>query len=302
METSHFESIRVFLRVVERGSLTAAALQLGLPLTSASRRLRQLEAHLGIQLLYRTTRRVRVTEAGRDFYDLCVRAEALLEEADQSVRARHEEPQGTLKVLMPYALGLLVVEPALIDFRRRFPKVQLSISYDNHPLDLMEHGFDIAVRSGPLPDYSGYVSRPLGWSRAQFFASVSYLERRGNPVVPQDLADHETLAVADGGPMVTWQLLNKAGELAEVTLRPTLISNESITLVRQVAHGAGIALLSTQFVAERIRAGDLQIVLPDWHRARDTELNAIFPRKATQDRKVRAFAGFLKEVFRSWSV
>jgi DNA-binding transcriptional LysR family regulator len=296
-----FNSIRVFLRVVERGSFTAAAAQLGLPLTSASRRVRALEARLGVQLLYRTTRRIRVTEAGRDYYERCVRAEALLEEADQAVRARHAEPQGTLRVLTSYAPGLIVLEPTLAEFRRRFPKVQLALTYDNHPLDLIEGGFDVALRTGPLPSTVGYAARSLGWSRAKLVASRAYLDRHGRPAAPQDLAGHTILAIGDGAPLVTWRLTNEAGAVTEVVLRPALISNESATVIRQVVNGAGIALVSSQLMARRLAEGELEIVLPGWHRAQDAELNVLFPKKATRDPKVRAFVDFLREVFASWS-
>lgn len=302
MDTWDFDGIRIFLRVVERGSFTAAAKQLGLPLASASRRVRALEDRLGVQLLYRTTRRISVTEAGHDFYERCARAEALLEEADQAVRSRHDEPQGTLRVLVPYAPGLIVLEPRLAEFRRRFPKVQLVLTYDNDPRDVIAGGFDLAVRTGPLPDTAEYAARRLGWSRARLVASRAYLDRQGRPAVPQDLSSHTILAFADSAPLVTWRLVNDAGAVAQLTLRPVLISNESATIMRQAINGAGIALVSTQLMAHRLAAGELEIVLPAWHRMPDLELNALFPKRATQDSKVRAFIDFLKEVFASWSI
>lgn len=302
MDALDFNGIRVFLRVVERGSFTAAAAQLGLPLTTASRRVRALEARLGVQLLYRTTRRIRVTEAGRDYYERCVRAETLLEEAAEAARARHAEPQGTLRVLTPYAPGLIALEPTLAEFRKRFPKVQLVLTYDNHPLDLIEGGFDVALRTGPLPDSAGYAARSLGWSRARLVASRAYLDRHGRPAAPQDLAGHAILAVSDSAPLVTWQLKNDAGTVIEVVLRPALVSNESATVIRQVANGAGIALVSVQLMAHRLAAGELEVVLPGWRRAQDSELSVLFPKRATQDPKVRAFVDFLREVFSSWSM
>lgn len=301
MTAPDFESIRIFLRVVERGSFTAAAAQLGLPLARVSRRVRSLEAQLGTQLLYRTTRRTSVTEAGRDYYALCVRAESLLEDAEQSLRARHAEPQGSLSVLLPYALGLIVLEPVLADFRRRFPKVQLVLTYSNEPLDLIEHGFDLALRNLPLPDYDGYTSHSLGWSRAHLVANRSYLERCGSPAVPQDLSNHTILAIGEA-PLVSWHLANDAGGIIDLVLRPALITNESITVVRQAVSGSGIALLSTQFVTRQLESGTLEIILPGWHRARDTEINVLYPKHATRDPKVRSFVGFLKEAFASWTV
>lgn len=294
-----FERIRIFLRVVERGSFTAAAAQLDMPLTSASRKVKSLEDELGVQLLYRTTRRVSVTEAGRDFYERCVQAESILDEASRSTRALRAEAEGTLRVLMPYAIGLIVLEPSLVAFRRRYPKVQLVLTYDNRPLDLIEHGFDVALRVGPLPD-SEYSVRSLGWSRAKLVASPAYLARVGRPAAPQDLPAHDVLVMGGATPVSTWRLRSDAGAIAQVVVRPVLISNESVTLIRQAINGAGLALVSTQLTAHRLAQGELEIVLPQWRRADDIELSVLFPKRATLDRKVRAFVDFATEIFSTW--
>ncbi|MBN3819163.1 LysR family transcriptional regulator [Paraburkholderia sp. Se-20369] len=295
------ESIQIFLRVVERGSFTAASAQLGMPLSRTSRKVKQLEADLGVQLLYRTTRRVSVTEAGRDYYERCLRAEDILQEADRQVRALRTEPEGTLRVLVPYAIGLFQLEPALAEFRRRYPRVQLVLSYDNSPLDLIEHGFDVALRSGPLDD-SGYVARSLGWSHAKLAASPGYLDRAGRPHTPQDLAQHDILFIGHDAPGLTLRLASVTGEVADVVVRPVLISNESLTVLRQTVSGGGIALISTHFTDNRLANHELEIVLPDWHRADDVEIHALFPRRATLDSKVRAFVDFATEVFAPWRV
>ncbi len=293
------ESIQIFLRVVERGSFTAASTQLGMPLSRTSRKVKQLEADLGVQLLYRTTRRVSVTEAGRDYYEHCLRAEEILLAADRRARALRTEPEGTLRVLAPYAIGLFKLEPALAEFRRRYPKIQIVLTYDNSPLDLVEHGFDVALRTGPLSD-SGYVARPLGWSHAKLAASPQYLARAGRPNTPQELAQHDILYVGRDAPGLTLRLASTSGEVADVPVRPILISNESVTVLRQAVSGGGIALVSMHFAARRLESGELEIVLPDWHRTDDVELNALFPRRATLDSKVRAFVDFLTETFESW--
>ncbi len=295
------ESIRIFLRVVERGSFTAAAAQLRLPLTSASRRVKQLEDDLGVQLLYRTTRRVWVTDAGRDYYERCIRAEEILQEADQTARAVRIEPQGMLRVLMPYTLGLSVVEPRLGEFRQHYRKVQLALTYDNYPLDLIEHGFDVALRTGPLAD-SGYSARLLGRSRAHLAASPAYLDRFGRPERPQDLREHAIMIMGAGTSLATVRLLDEASNVTEVVVKPILMSNEATTIIRQAVAGAGIALISPQLASQHFARGDLEAVLPQWQRADDIELNALFPRRATSDRKVRSFVDFLAKVFKDWRV
>lgn len=293
------ESIRVFLRVVERGSFTGAATQLSLPLTSVSRKVKKLEDDLGVRLLYRTTRRVWVTEAGREYYQRCIRAEEILQEADNLARSLHIEPEGMLRVLMPYTIGLSAVEPKLSEFRQRYPKVQLALTYDNYPLDLIEHGFDVALRTGPLSD-STYSARPLGWSHAKLAASPAYLDRFGRPENPQDLREHAIIIMGPGTPLATLRLLNEASEAINVMVKPILMSNEAATIIRQAVSGAGIALVSLQLVTQHIARGELEIVMPQWHRADDLELSALFPHRATSDRKVKVFVDFLSEVFRDW--
>ncbi|MDG0067838.1 LysR family transcriptional regulator [Burkholderia sp. IO2] len=293
------DSIRIFLRVVERGSFTAASVELDMPLSRVSRKVKHLEDDLGVQLLYRTTRRVSVTEAGRDYYDRCLRAEDILLDADRQVRTLRTDPEGTLRVLVPYAIGLFQLEPALAEFRRRYPLVQLVLIYDNSPLDLVEHGFDVALRAGLLND-SGYVARSLGWSHAKLAASPAYLDRTGRPRTPDDLAQHDILFVGRDAPGLTLRLSNTDGERADVPVQPVLISNESVTVLRQATSGGGIALISTHFTARRLARNELEIVLPDWHRTNDVELHALYPSRATLDSKVRAFVEFLTELFATW--
>ncbi|WP_325099001.1 LysR family transcriptional regulator [Burkholderia contaminans] len=294
-----FESIRIFLRVVERGNFTAAATHLDMPLSRVSRKVKQLEDDLGVQLLYRTTRRVSVTEAGRDYYERCLRAEDILLDADRQARALRTAPEGMLRVLVPYSIGLFELEPALAEFRRRYPLVQLVLIYDNNPLDLVEHGFDVALRAG-VPTDSSYIARSLGWSQAKLAASPAYLDRAGRPATPQDLAQHDLLLVGRDAPGLTLRLTNAAGEVADVPVRPVLITNESVTVLRQAASGGGIALASTHYTARRLERNELEIVLPDWHRTDDVELHVLYPRRATLDSKVRAFVEFLVEVFDDW--
>ncbi|MET0551291.1 MAG: LysR family transcriptional regulator [Xanthomonas sp.] len=296
-----FDSVRLFLRVVEQGSLTAAARQARVPLTSVSRRIKALEQALGVQLLHRTTRRLAVSEAGRAFYARCVEAEQTIQDAVQAARDLRAQARGTLRVLAPYALGLLVLEPQLARFRQRHPGVQLALTYDDQPLDLLSHGLDVAIHVGPTA-HSSYVARPLGASRGILVSSPEYLARAGTPTHPRELLGHAVLAVGADAPLVLWALRHSAGESTELTLRPLLISNESTTVIRQVVQGAGIALLSQPLVQSQLDRGQLVRLLPGWQRWPDLEISALYPRRATQERKVRAFVDFLLEVFADWRV
>ncbi|OWT73425.1 MULTISPECIES: LysR family transcriptional regulator [unclassified Achromobacter] len=297
-----FEHVQVFLRVVEAGSFSGAAALLDMPLTSVSRQVKALEEGLGVQLLYRTTRKVRSTDAGREFYARCLQAEQMLADARASVASLRTEAEGTLRVLVPYALGLLVLEPTLAAFRASHPRVQLVLTYHNEALDLVEHGYDIAIRIGPLPDTT-YAARQLGLSRAVLVASPAYLERTGRPADPRDLRRHDLLSSGGDAPLAQWRLRHiGSGEISDLTLRPVLVANESATLIRQALNGAGIVLASQMLVGRHLASGALESVLPGWTRWPDVELHALFPQRATQERKVRVFLDYLVDVFASWNV
>jgi DNA-binding transcriptional LysR family regulator len=295
---SALDEIQVFLRVVERGSFTGAANQLGLPLTSVSRKIKSLEERLGVQLLHRTTRRVTVTEAGRAYYEQCVDAVEAIEQAEASVKALTREPEGRLRILAPYSFATLVLDSALAQFRLRYPSVRLSITLDNSMRDLIEGGFDIAVRQGPLPE-SSYMVRHLGGSSYVFVASPAYLERAGQPSHPRDLLAHELVAVTPDSDHVTWNIAGPEGTI-ELRFQPALTVNDQIFAVRYAVSGGGIALLSRGLVRKRVADGELRMILPGWRRREDLDLYALFPRRATLDLKTRAFLDFLVERVGRW--
>lgn len=295
---SALDEIQVFLRVVERGSFTGAANQLGLPLTSVSRKIKSLEERLGVQLLHRTTRRVTVTEAGRAYYEQCVDAVEAIEQAEASVKALTREPEGRLRILAPYSFATLVLDSALAQFRLRYPSVRLSITLDNSMRDLVEGGFDIAVRNGPLPE-SSYMVRHLGGSSYNFVASPVYLERAGTPSHPRELLEHELIAVQPDSDHVTWHITGPEGS-TELRFQPALTVNDQLFAVRYAVSGGGIALLSRGLVRKRVADGDLRMILPGWRRQEDLDLYALFPRRATLDLKTRAFLDFLVERVGRW--
>lgn len=296
-----FQDVRAFLRVAERESFTAAALQLGWPLTSISRRVKSLEEELGVQLVYRTTRRVWVTDAGREFYIRCLEAETKLIEAEKIAKAHIAEPGGTLRVLVPYTLGLVVLEPKLVEFRRLYPKIQLVLTYDNYPLDLVENGFDIALRVGD-PTQTAYTIRHIGWSRAVFVASPAYLSRAGRPAAPADLLAHPIMLRDADVPVARLVVRHSSGDEVTLMISPALVSNESTTIMKQVLGGAGIGMLSPQLIEKKLHSGELEIVLPQWHRAQDAEISLLFPRQTVLDPKIAVFIEFISEMFSPWTV
>ncbi|OYX68755.1 MAG: hypothetical protein B7Y95_19745 [Rhizobiales bacterium 32-66-11] len=291
---ARFDDVEVFLRVVERGSFNGAAEQLGLPTTSVSRKVKALEDRLGVQLLHRTTRRVWPSEAGQAYYQQCVDAIAALDRADATVRALTQEPEGPLKVHISYAPAILILEPELATFRARYPKVNLHLTLDNHPLDLIEHGYDVGVRNGPVRDSSYHVRR-LSQQTLFLMASPDYLDRAGRPGHPRELENHDLIAVRETPGPLRWDLEGPEGAVT-LKITPRLVTNDPIMALRQSVSGAGILLLTRCLARQRIAAGELEPVLPLWQRRAPLETVALFPARATLDLKVRVFVDFMVEI------
>jgi DNA-binding transcriptional LysR family regulator len=294
MHRGRFDELEIFVRVVERGSLTAAAAALALPLATVSRKLKSLETRLGVQLVHRNTRRLAVSEAGRTLYEACAQAFSIIEAAETGIGYSSLEPTGTLRVLAPYAFGIVGLEPRLAEFRRRYPNIRLSLILNNQPLDLIEHGFDVAIRPAPVPD-STYRMRSLSRLTARLVASPAYLDRAGRPRTPAEVSQHALLSnQADMGP-VRWSLRGPSGA-AEVAGTPTFTANDPTILRQQAISGTGIALISEFLINRDIAEGILEPVLPGWSGQEDIQYVILFPHRTTIDRKIRAFVDFVVEV------
>ncbi|WP_034995276.1 LysR family transcriptional regulator [Beijerinckia mobilis] len=282
-----------FVRVVERGSFVAAARQLGVPPATVSRKIQELEHRLGIELLRRTTRRVFVTEAGRAFFDNASQALTLIEEAELVAKSYSSKPAGVLRVLAPYTLGILIIDQILPAFQRLYPEVLVYLTLNNEPLDLIEHGFDVAVRLGALPD-STYAVHHLMHAVRRVVASPSYLEKHPPIESVSDLEHHVFLSASIDTPAAgATMTFRKGQEQVPVTLVPRMVSNEASVILNHVLLGEGFALFAEILTEPFLASGALKQVLPDWHSGDPLEASLLFSRHATSDPKVRLFIDFL---------
>ena len=209
-------------------------------------------------------------------------------------RALRTAPEGTLRVLVPYSIGLFELEPALAEFRRRYPLVQLVLIYDNNPLDLVEHGFDVALRrrrADGLQLHRALARLVAGEARR----GPAYLDRVAGPPRAQDLAQHDLLLVGRDAPGLTLRLTNAAGEVADVPVRPVLITNESVTVLRQAASG-GIALVSTHYTARRLERNEPKSCCPTGTGPTTSSCTCCIRDARRSTAAVRAFVEFLAEV------
>jgi DNA-binding transcriptional LysR family regulator len=280
--------ILVFTRVVRGGSFTAAAASLGMPKSTVSRKIAELEARVGARLLQRTTRSVSLTDIGRAYYEFCTRIVAELEEAEQVVTQMQATPRGLLRIATPVTFS--VISPVLADYMRLYPDVQVELFAEQRRVDLVEERFDLSLRAGASPDTT-LVARKLGVVRRCVLAAPSLLERLAPIVHPSDLERHDALVFAPEGP--TWTLTSGTKEV-EVAARPRLLSNDYDVLRGVARAGFGLALLPEYQCIEDVAAGRLARALEGWS-AREIPIFAMYPSTRHLPPKVIALLDLLRE-------
>lgn len=290
------DDIALFLRVLDLGSISAAARSLDLSVAVASQRLQRLERDLNVRLLHRTTRQLHPTPEG---LLLAEQGRGLVEELEaltDGLRKAGCSIAGTLRVSMSSTFGKLYISPLLPEFLTRHPAVRVSVDLNDQKVDLVSAGLDLAIRIGSLDD-STLVARHLAINRRVLCASPDYLRRHGAPATPAELEHHQcVLLLGNQGRLDTWRMHDSAGREAVVRVTGRIESNQG-ELVRDASvAGLGISLHSTWHVARDLRDGRLQVVLPDW-KLPDTAITALMPQRRLMPPRVRAFVDFLAEKF-----
>lgn len=295
MIETRLNEIAAFVEVGRRLSFVRAAEQLGVHVSAVSRAVNALEGRLGVRLLQRTTRRVGLTEAGRAHFLRCEAVLAELQEAESAASALGGALSGTLRVSAGSGLGLTHMTPLLARFLERHPQLDLDLHLSNRNVDLVEEGFDLAIRIGALSD-SRLVARRLGDSRRLLVAAPAYLRAQGTPRRPADLVTHAAL-VLEVGTMTSRWALQRRGANATVRVRARLRSNNALALLDACRAGVGIALLPQFIVGADLEVGRLVRVLPSWTAA-EQGIFAIYPGNRFIPAKVRAFVDFVEEILR----
>ncbi len=284
-------ALQSFARVVESGSFARAADRLSLSTSAVSRQVADLEAHLDVRLLNRTTRRLSLTEAGQAFYERCVQLLADLEEAEASVRPATLEPKGTLRLTCGVTFGERYLAPALAEFAARHPAVAFDLDLSDRAVDLVEEGFDLAVRIGSIGPQT-LVSRRLGTTALVCCASPDYLARRGTPRAPEELARHDCLAYTLASMPQTWTFSQRDGTPRAAELAVRHRANSGRMLATMAVAGMGIAVEPDFIVAPDIRAGRLVRVLDEFEPPR-SPIAAVYPSRRHLSAKVRSLVDFL---------
>ncbi len=285
-----FQQMRVFVGVVDAGSFVAAADQLGMSKAAVSRHVSELEQRLGVRLLHRTTRRLSLTQEGEAFLARARDINASLEAAEAELSTRAESASGLVKVSVPVSFGIRHLAPLWGEFLQAQPRVSLDVQLADRVVDLVDEGFDLAVRIARLPD-SSLVCRQLASTRLVLCASPDYLQRRGRPRHPDDLAGHDVIGYSLMATADQWQLTGPAGPVA-VKVYPRLWTNNGDTCVAAALQAGGIQMQPTFLVADALAAGRLVEVLPEY-RGIELGVYAVYPTRKFVLPKVRALVEFL---------
>lgn len=287
--------IEAFVRVAEAASFSAAARRLGASKSVISRHVSALEARLGARLFHRTTRALTLTEAGQGYLERTRRILADLEEADVAVGQLQAAPRGRLRINAPMSFGFLHLAPAIPDFLARHPEVDVDLVMNDRFVDLVDEGFDVAVRIGTLTN-SSLIARRLAPIRRVVCASPDYFHRHGVPETPDDLKAHLCLPNTNISLLHEWRFRTAEGQPWPVEIRGRMSANNGDALRIAALKGLGLTFLPTFIVGVDLQAGTLNTVL-DPFIPQDMTLNAVYPHARHLSPKVRAFVDFLAQRF-----
>ena len=278
-------SLEVFSKVVDSGGFSAAGRRLNMSTTMVSNHVQALEDRLGARLLNRTTRKVSLTEVGRAYYDRCIQILADIEQADDVAGALQSTPRGTLRV---YTATHIVqfVAPVITEFLAAYPDVKVDLSMGERTIDLIEEGFDVAIRLTPPPD-SSLIVRSLATWRHVLCCSQAYIEKLGRPEQLSDLAERNCLRHVNY-PYDEWRFVDRKGAPASVRVSGRLISNSGETLRRAALEGVGIVLAPGFLLHDDLESGRLVRLLPEY-RPVEFSMNAVYPHRHHLSAKVRTF-------------
>jgi len=290
-----FAALRAFVTVAEAKSFSEAARRLRIVKSAVSRQVSDLESELGARLLHRTTRSLGLTEVGRAFFGRALQILGDLDDAKQAVGATQAAPRGKLRVSAPMSFGFLHLMPAISDFMALYRDVVVELAMNDRFVDLVEEGFDVAVRITTLPD-SSLIARRLAPARRVICASSRYLLANGSPRTPADLKSHTCLFNSNIASARDWRFVTAEGKPVHVTVEGRLSVNNGDALRVAALRGDGLANLPTFIVGADLQSGRLATVL-DAFVAQDLSISAVYPHSRHLSATVRAFIDFLADRF-----
>lgn len=292
-----FSDIAFFALLVKEGSMAATAQELGLTPPAVSKRLAQIEKRLGVRLLQRTTRQISLTPEGETFLTEGAHVLASLEELERSVSRSRNTPKGVIKVGATLGFGRRFIAPAIAKFSDLYPEVEVQLTLNDRPINIVEKGLDVVIRFGELPDVR-LTARLLANNYRVLCAAPSYIKRMGKPEHPKDLSKHQCLFIREADESYgTWHF-HQGQKTETVKVQGPLTSNDGESVIKWALEGRGIVVRSIWDAAQYIKSGHLKIIISDWALP-GADIYAVFPTRNNLSAKTRAFVDFLLEEFTS---
>ncbi|MFP3755830.1 HTH-type transcriptional regulator DmlR [compost metagenome] len=290
------QAMKTFVTVVESGGFTAAARKLDISLSVVSRIVTDLEAHLGVRLLTRTTRLVRPTDTGAAYYENCRRILAEIDEAELATTGAHLAPRGQLSITASVLFGRRFVTPIVVEYLRRYPEVDVNCLFIDRIVNFVDEGIDVGIRIGDLPA-SSLQAVAVGHVRRVVCASPAYLARQGVPAKPADLAAHTVIQTTGISTLPEWRFLT-GGEITPTRLSPRMATTTNDSAIAAAVDGFGLARVLSYQIADELRDGRLQIVMADFEPA-PLPINVIHREGRHAMHKVRAFLDLAIDTLRA---
>ncbi|HEX7642453.1 MAG TPA: LysR family transcriptional regulator [Burkholderiaceae bacterium] len=278
--------IAAFVHAAEAGSFSAAAERMHLSRSAVVKSVARLEERVGAQLFHRTTRSQSLTDAGSAFYKRCVRALAELELAEEEVGSKHDEIAGKVRITMPVELGRRCIAPVLFALAQRHPRMELEMSLTDRRVDMVEEGYDVAIRSGPLPDSHEFKMRPLGEEALVVCAAPAYLASHGTPAAESDLAQHNGILYGRLNRLGHWHFRSSRNRETVAAIPARICVDDLDAILTAAKSGLGIARLPGWLAAEALREGSVVRLLPHLEVA-SIPLHAVWPQTRHLSRKLR---------------
>ncbi|ELS05025.1 transcriptional regulator [Xenococcus sp. PCC 7305] len=290
-----FASLKAFTAVVESGGFAAAARKLQLSRSQVNKFVINLENHLGVQLFYRTTRKVTPTDNGRAFYERCIDILSSLEEAELAIAQQSQQPRGILKINAPMSFGISVFGSKIAEFMGLYPEIKIQLTLEDRFVDPISEGYDLNIRIGEPPQSPNLVVNPIKTFSRFLCAAPRYLDARGIPQSPQDLKHHNCLHYGYSASGCQWIVI-KNGVRENIAITPVFCANNGEVLRDAAINGLGIIILPNFIVDSALAKGELQSVLPEYQTL-GLNLSILYPLNRHLATKVQLFTQFLKDSF-----
>lgn len=285
--SDRLNGISAFVEAVEAGSFALAAQRMRLTRSAVGKSIARLEQRLGVRLFHRTTRSQSLTEEGQAYYERCVRALAELDAGASALDSGKREPAGCLRVTAPVLFGRHCVAPVFLALGRCYPRLKMEMSFNDRVVDLVDEGYDLAVRIGALPDSGSLVARRLGAQRMVICAAPSYLAAHGKPAGADDLSRHVGIAYGRSGRILPWRISDGTGRIVEVRVDIRFVFDDLQAIADAAIAGLGLAWLPCWLMAQHARAGQLEIVM-GCDSLPATEIHVVWPQSHYLPTKTRA--------------